>query len=377
MNKLVKINIPKIKKLLQNKGYKIYKKQKKFSKFSVNFFYTAIVGVFFVGFFYATPTVVDFSKKKFGKNKIVINNSNKNFNRVLEGKEIDENKNFNEDNEVNFNDLFTDVFEFNINEKDTVRLSASTLYQLFKDEDYNLKDIRKNKLVKPITIDVLPSEIKSIENTRKRKELFIQIILPLILEENKKIKLERKTLFSILNKNNNSEKEKNWLKSKFKQYGVVNRDLTTLKIRMDEIPVSLAIAQAAKETGWGTSRFAQQGNALFGQWTYDGNGIKPAGAEDEDKHKVMKFKILKASVRAYQRNLNTHKSYKKFRKMRAIQRDVYGSLNSLELANYLDKYAETGTEYTKILKKIIEQNQLTDFDDAKILPNSQREKNLI
>ena len=69
--------------------------------------------------------------------------------------------------------------------------------------------------------------------------------------------------------------------------------------------------------------------------------------------------------------------YKKFRKMRAIQRDVYGSLNSLELADYLDKYAETGIEYTKILKQIIEQNKLTDFDDAKILPNSQREKNLI
>ena len=295
----------------------------------------------------------------------------------MEGKEIKENKDFIEDNEVNSNDLFTDVFEFNINEKDAVRLSASTLYQLFKDENYNLKDIRKNKLVKPITIDVLPSEIKLIENTKKRKELFIQIILPLILEENKKIKLERKTLFSILNKNSNSEEERNWLRSKFKQYGVANRDLTTLKIRMDEIPVSLAIAQAAKETGWGTSRFAQQGNALFGQWTYHGKGIKPAGADVEDKHKVMKFKILKASVRAYQRNLNTHKSYKKFRKVRAIQRDVYGSLNSLELANYLDKYAETGTEYTKILKQIIEQNKLIDFDDAKILPNSQREKNLI
>ena len=76
---------------------------------------------------------------------------------------------------------------------------------------------------------------------------------------------------------------------------------------MDEIPVSLAIAQAAKETGWGTSRFAQQGNALFGQWTYDGNGIKPAGSDAGDTHKVMKFKILKASVRAYQRNLNTHR----------------------------------------------------------------------
>ena len=377
MNKIVKINIPKIKKLLQSKGYKIYKKQKTFSKFSVNFFYTTIVGVFIVSFFYVIPSVVDISKKKFGKNKIVLNNSSINFNRVLEGKEIQENKKFIEDNELNSNDLFTDVFEFNLNEKDTVRLSASTLYQLFKDEDYNLKDIRKNKVVKPITIDVLPSEIKSIENTKKRKELFIQIILPLILEENKKIKLERKTLFSILNKNSNSEEERNWLRSKFKQYGVANRDLTTLKIRMDEIPVSLAIAQAAKETGWGTSRFAQQGNALFGQWTYHGKGIKPAGADVEDKHKVMKFKILKASVRAYQRNLNTHKSYKKFRKVRAIQRDVYGSLNSLELANYLDKYAETGTEYTKILKQIIEQNKLIDFDDAKILPNSQREKNLI
>ena len=377
MNQIVKINIPKIKKLLQSKGYKIYKKQKTFSKFSVNFFYTTIVGVFFVGFFYLIPSVVDFSKKNFGKNKIVLNNSSMNFNRVLEGKEIKENKNFNENSEVNFNDLFTDVFEFNISEKDTVRLSASTINQLFKDEDYNLKDIRKNKLVKPITIDVLPSEIKSIENSKKRKELFIQIILPLILEENKKIKIERKTLFSILNKNSNSEEERNWLRSKFKQYGVTNKDLTTLKIRMDEIPVSLAIAQAAKETGWGTSRFAQQGNALFGQWTYDGKGIKPAGADDEDKHKVMKFKILKASVRAYQRNLNTHKSYKKFRKVRAIQRDVYGSLNSLELASYLDKYAETGIEYTKILKQIIEQNKLTDFDDAKILPNSQREKNLI
>ena len=377
MNKIVKMNIPKIKKLLQSRGYKIYKNQQKFSKFSVNFFYTTIAGIFFVGFFYLVPSVVDFSKKNFGKNKIVLNNSSVNFNRVLEGKEIKEDKKFIEDNEVNSNNLFTDVFEFNINEKDTVRLSASTLYQLFKDEKYNLKDIRKNKLVKPITIDVLPSEIKSIENTKKRKELFIQIVLPLILEENKKIKLERKTLFSILNKNSNSEEERNWLRSKFKQYGVVNNDLTTLKIRMDEIPVSLAIAQAAKETGWGTSRFAQQGNALFGQWTYHGKGIKPAGADVDDKHKVMKFKILKASVRAYQRNLNTHRSYKKFRKVRAIQRDVYGSLNSLELANYLDKYAETGIEYTKILKQIIEQNKLTDFDDAKILPNSQREKNLI
>ena len=377
MNHFAKININKLKKFLQNRGYKIYKKQKSYPKSIENFFYTTMLGIFFVGLFYVAPSLKDFYIKNLNKNETVLNNSNLNFNRVLEGKDIKKNRTLNESDEVEFGDLFTDVFDFDISEKDTVRLSASTINQLFKDEDYNLNDIRKNKLVKPITIDILPSEIKSIENTKEKKELFIQIVLPLILEENKKIRLERKTLFSILNKNNNTEAEKNWLKSKFKQYGVINSDLTTLKIRMDEIPVSIAIAQAAKETGWGTSRFAQQGNALFGQWTYDGNGIKPAGAEDEDKHKVMKFKILKASVRAYQRNLNTHKSYKKFRKMRAIQRDVYGSLNSLELASYLDKYAETGIEYTKILKQIIEQNKLTDFDDAKILPNSQREKNLI
>ena len=377
MQKLPKINIFKLKKILQNKGYKIYKNQKTIPKTFENFFYITIVGIFFIGIFYITPLIIDFSKKKFNKNEIVLNNSSINFNRVLEGKEIKKNKNLKEDDEVDFKDLFTDVFEFDINEQDTVRLSASTLNQLFIDENYNLKDIRKNKLVKPIAIDLLPSEIKSIENTRKKKELFIQIVLPLILEENKKIKLERKTLFSILNKNSNSEAEKNWLKSKFKQYGVVNRDLPTLKIRMDEIPVSLAIAQAAKETGWGTSRFAQEGNALFGQWTYTGEGIKPAKSDKNENHKVMKFKILKASVRAYQRNLNTHKSYREFRKVRAIQRDVLGDLNSLELVNYLDKYAETGNEYIKILKKIIEQNKLTDFDDAKILPNSKKEKSLI
>ena len=377
MQKIAKLSIIKLKKILQNRGYKIYKNQKTIPKTFENFFYITVVGIFLIGFFYVTPFVLDYSKKKFNENVIVLNNSNINFNRVLEGKEIQNKINLKEDDEVDFKHLFTDVFEFDINENDTVRLSASTLNQLFKDENYNLKDIRKNKLVKPIAIDLLPSEIKSIENTRKKKELFIQIVLPLILEENKKIKLERKTLFSILNKNSNSEAEKNWLKSKFKQYGVVNRDLSTLKIRMDEIPVSLAIAQAAKETGWGTSRFAQEGNALFGQWTYTGEGIKPAKSDINENHKVMKFKILKASVRAYQRNLNTHKSYREFRKVRAIQRDVLGDLNSLELVNYLDKYAETGNEYIKILKKIIEQNKLTDFDDAKLLPSSKKLKKLI
>jgi len=146
---------------------------------------------------------------------------------------------------------------------------------------------------------------------------------------------------------------------------------------MDEIPVSLAIAQAAKETGWGTSRFALEGNALFGQWTYSGEGIKPANSDSDSSHKVMKFKVLQASVRAYQRNLNTHSSYKGFREARAIQRDNYGELNSLELVRFLDKYAETGDEYTEILIKIIKQNSLNDFDDSQLLPTSEKLKKII
>tara|TARA_B100000989_G_C19429904_1_gene422543 strand:- start:414 stop:971 length:558 start_codon:yes stop_codon:yes gene_type:complete len=184
-------------------------------------------------------------------------------------------------------------------------------------------------------------------------------------------------LFKVLNKNSNTKAERDWLNKKFKQYGVVNKDLSTLKIRMDEIPVSLAIAQAAKETGWGTSRFAIEGNALFGQWTYSGQGIKPAAASKEEKHKVATFSVLKASVRAYQRNLNTHASYKDFRKARAIQRDNDETLDSYELSNYLTDYAQNGDEYIKTLKKIIDQNKLKDFDKAKILPLSKEQKNNI
>ena len=176
----------------------------------------------------------------------------------------------------------------------------------------------------------------------------------------------------------NSDSEKKWLKSKFQQYGVINNDLSTLKVRMDIVPVSLAIAQAAKETGWGTSRFAIEGNALFGQWTWSGEGIKPAGVDPEDSnHKVMKFKVLKASVRAYQRNLNTHGSYRQFRSARANMRDNDEDLDSLMLADYLDKYAATGKEYTKIIKQIIKQNNLQDFDKVKLLPSSIKLKNII
>ena len=134
--------------------------------------------------------------------------------------------------------------------------------------------------------------------------------------------------------------------------------------------MSLAIAQAAKETGWGTSRFAQEGNALFGQWTWSGEGLKPKDLDSDKGHKVMKFNVLQASVRAYQRNLNTHSTYKEFRKARAQLRDQDKLLDSMELSKYLNKYAETGNQYVEVLQKIIKPNKLKDFDDAKLLPSS-------
>jgi Bax protein len=91
----------------------------------------------------------------------------------------------------------------------------------------------------------------------------------------------------------------------------------------------------------------------------------------------MKFKVLQASVKAYHRNLNTHSSYKEFRSVRADFRDKKKKLDSLILSQYLDKYAETGKEYVKILQQIIRQNQLTDFDDVKLLPSSIELESLI
>ena len=164
---------------------------------------------------------------------------------------------------------------------------------------------------------------------------------------------------------------------KYKQYGVISKDLSILKIRMDEIPVSLALAQAAKETGWGTSRFAQEGNALFGQWTWSGEGLKPKESDKNQGHKVMKFNVLQASVRAYQRNLNTHSSYEDFRIARAELRDKDKALDSIILSKHLDKYAETGDHYVEVIQKIIEQNNLKDFDDAKLLPSSMELESLI
>ena len=335
---------------------------------------TLLSSLVIIFIFYSLPLLINFTNNNILASKEFRNNSKKVLAYTLDKKingSLDGDEKFDE------RDLLVDIYSLNEKETDAVRLDASTIKQLFEDTGYKLDDIRKNKLVKPVALDSFPLEIKMIENTKKRKELFLQIVLPLVLQENNNIRLDRKRLFSIINKSNNTDLEKRWLNKKYKQYGVPSKDISTLKIRMDEVPVSLALAQAAKETGWGTSRFAQEGNALFGQWTWSGEGLKPKEADENEGHKVMKFNILQASVRAYQRNLNTHKTYREFRLARAQFRDDGKPLDSIILSKYLDKYAETGKEYVKILRKIIEQNNLKDFDTAKLLPSSLELESLI
>ena len=253
-------------------------------------------------------------------------------------------------------------------QENTISLNAETTKNLFEDLGYDLASIRVGEKVKPIYLTKLPKDLNKLGDTKDKRELFIKILLPLILDENEKILADRKKLFKILGKNFNSPGERVWLKRRFKEYKVEDQDTAKLKMRMDIIPVSIALAQAANESGWGTSRFALEGNALFGQWTWSKKGISPKNKDPDKTHKVLQFQILKASVRAYKNNLNTHNAYKEFREVRAQLRQEDKKINGLKLTKYLHKYASIGEKYVEILESIIQKNSLTDFDNSNLLP---------
>ena len=168
-----------------------------------------------------------------------------------------------------------------------------------------------------------------IQSTRLKKETFIKIVLPLIVAENERILEDKKKLQRISQKKFTTDLEKQWLRQKLLEYKVKKGNIKELMVRVDIIPTSIALAQAAKESGWGTSRFALEGNAIFGQWTWSGQGIAPLDRESDKNHKILKFPILRASVKAYQNNLNTHKSYVKFREKRLSLRNKNKNISGL------------------------------------------------
>ena len=248
-----------------------------------------------------------------------------------------------------------------------LNLKTETVIQLFKDVDYDLGKVRNEKLVKPIYFTQFPRDLDNLQSVQLKKETFIKIVLPLIVAENEKILDDREKLKVLSKKKFTSDLEKQWLRQKLLEYKVKKGNLDELKRRMDIIPVSIALAQAAKESGWGTSRFALEGNAIFGQWTWDGQGIAPLKRDGDKNHKILKFPILRASVKAYKNNLNTHKSYLKFREKRNSLREKNKKITGLALTGTLKNYAQTGSEYTKILNQIITQNRLSDFEPVRLV----------
>ena len=247
-----------------------------------------------------------------------------------------------------------------------LNIKTETVLSLFKDVEYDLKQVRYQKRVKPIYFTQFPKDLDEIKDTKLKKETFIKIVLPLVVAENEKILDDKIKLKRIVSKKMTSDKEKSWLRLKLREYKVKNSDITELEKRMDIIPVSIALAQAAKESGWGTSRFALEGNAIFGQWTWTGQGIEPLNKGKHEGHKILRFPILRASVKAYKNNLNTHKGYSEFREKRFSLRKRNKSLKGLDLTGTLEKYAQTGKEYTEILEQIIKQNDLSDFETVQL-----------
>jgi len=244
-------------------------------------------------------------------------------------------------------------------------LNTQTVLNLFEDLEYDLDHVRNKKSVKPIYFTRLPKDLNTIKSVKEKKETFLQILLPLVVAENENIKKDRENLLKIL-KDNESKESKKWLTKKYKAYKISDRNISELIEKIDIIPTSIALAQAAKESGWGTSRFALEGNAIYGQWTWNGDGIEPLEKTKDQNHKILKFPLLRASVKAYINNLNTHRGYKSFRLKRAELRKQNKKSAGLELIHELENYAQTGKEYTRILEKIIKQNDLDELESVKI-----------
>jgi len=244
-----------------------------------------------------------------------------------------------------------------------------SIINLFEKSGYNLEKVREGEPVAHFFLAKFPQGISELDSIEQRKRIFIQILLPIVLSENEKIITDRRKLVTIINRKS-FKKDADWLNEKFQQYKVKNNNPKELLLKMDIIPPSLAIAQAAYESGWGTSRFAIEGNALFGQWSWkENNGMIPEDRGEDEKHEISKFNQIRYAVSAYKNNLNTHPFYEEFRKERARQRAgrLSGSISGMKLIEHVHKYSIRGNDYVLGLKKIIEQNALQDFDKANLL----------
>ncbi len=250
--------------------------------------------------------------------------------------------------------------------------SVETLSSHFDELGYDLDAVVAGERHVPrVTLVSIPSDLKDVREVKTRKEIFFQTVLPLVLQVNEEVAAERERLWKIqtdraLGRNLDAV-DRLWLAVMSDKYKVKRGDLDALLRRADVIPPSLALAQAAEESGWGTSRFVREGNAIFGQWTYSkAQGIKPKDIDPGKTHRVRAFDDLIGSVRAYTRNLNTHRAYRGFRERRAELRQDGEVLNGRHLAETLTSYSQRGEDYVRTLERIMSANALHKLDDAKL-----------
>jgi len=211
----------------------------------------------------------------------------------------------------------------------------------------------------------------------EKKQLFFRMVLPLVLIANEEVASEREELMRLKERLEKRRiphaDDQKLLRRLARKYEVpmegdvlsINEVLQTLERRIDIVPPSLALAQAATESAWGTSRFAVEGNALFGQWTFGGNGIRPEEQRAElGDYKVAAFRTPLHSARSYLRNLNTNDAYREFRKRRAEGRRQGRPLSGKDLATSLSRYSERGKDYVDEIRQIITVNGLSALDQS-------------
>ncbi len=241
-------------------------------------------------------------------------------------------------------------------------------------EDYSQLDSILNihrssdeNIIAPVFIENITESIRNL-NTAERKKIFVETLLANIVLSNDSIIHLRNKIIKLQKKNNLSKYDDKWLQEICKTYRCKNNNFDDLLTKVDVIPPSMAIAQSIVESGWGTSRFAIEGNSIFGE--HQSNGAKGKHIKADSSNVRMKaFASIYDAVSSYSLNLNRHKAYKQFRIKRKQQRDKSETLNSLELVETLTSYSERGKEYTEYIKKFITSNKLMAYDNLKLGKN--------
>jgi Bax protein len=253
-----------------------------------------------------------------------------------------------------------------------VRPTVRYLSAKFMTLDYDLNDIREEGASVPRVFVVnMPQDMPHIQLPADRKNIFFKTVLPLILKANDEILADRKRLLFIHQKKIKfteiAARDKLWLVVLCERYNVGRTNLLELLRRVDIVPPSIALAQAAEESGWGTSRFTLEGNALFGQWTFgDKNLLVPKARDVGKEHGVRSFRSLLGAVRSYVLNLNTHRAYRGFRKERQNLRRKGLSVTGSSLVSTLTSYSERGKKYVRNIQTIIDSNKLQNLDTARL-----------